>query len=322
MIDRYNPEIHLGTQPIRVLNNMIVFMFQNSHQNFHDEILAEIAEGKLNQELNLVTGEDAILIVPGSYRTPRIHIETKQIEIHETFLSYVWACSYSIYALYIQEIDFPKINQAIGYTKYPINQSIIRRATDLFAYASSLVIDFLPWEKDQLPNPELYNLDEKDLIEQTNTFYTEAVKFILAHEFAHLKFHVPQLSKETTDGKLLEFEKEADNFAIDTIIKGKLPNTQFLAPSRNIVIEIGIILGFIATLCLKGTTTGPKHPNAEDRLTNALTRLELANDHPCWGMACIGLQLWSNKFDLYLACDKTQSSRDQYFEIITLLKSR
>jgi len=314
LINHYNPEIHQGTQPVRVIHHMLLFMFQNTHSNFIFELSEQVNNKKVDNELNLIIGEDAI--ISSKKNTPRITSTDRKIEIHETFLSYLWCITYSIYVLYLETIDFPRINKKDGKNTYPINEENINKARELFDYGKSLIISYSVWNKENLPNPEIYFAEKRDYIEQTNCYYTEAVKFILCHEYTHAKLHIDQLSSNLNNSHFLEFEKEADNNAIDMLLQGK-----FRINSH--AIEIGIIIGLLSMFYFAPSTKGTKHPNSEDRLSNALERLNVEEDNHVWGIACLGLKLWAVQFNLSFDWGSNFSSyKELYYEIINQIKEK
>ncbi|TKK65434.1 hypothetical protein FC093_20195 [Ilyomonas limi] len=320
-INHYNKDIHLGTQPVRVIHHMLIYMFERTNPYFFQDLIEQINNGKLNNELNLIFGEEPIRIGNGKLRTPRVNHETKKIELHETFLSYLWCCIYSVFVTYVETIDYPKINHENGKEIYPISQENINKAKEVFNYARYLIMNFERWNKDELPNPEVYQAEKRDYVEQTNIYYTEAVKFILCHEFTHLKLHVEQIDNETTDTHYLAFEQEADNNAIDMMKKG-ISNSNTLSDiAHNLAIEIGIIFGILSMFFFYATTKGTKHPNDEDRLTNALERLELPENHYAWGIACVGLKMWDEQFEHYFTWRNNPISyKDQYYDIVRQIK--
>ncbi|HNY55930.1 MAG TPA: hypothetical protein PKI86_09900, partial [Chitinophagales bacterium] len=150
IINHYNKEIHQGTQPIRVLHHMNIFMFQNTHPNFITELTKAFEQHGFSKKLNINFGETNI------QSTPYIRCDNKSIYLDETFLSYLWCISHSIYAIYIQTIDYPRINKEVGFTKYKLSQEIENKAYELFDYGRSLIKIYSKWDIDHLPNPERY----------------------------------------------------------------------------------------------------------------------------------------------------------------------
>jgi len=315
MINRYNPDVHPGTQPVRIVHHMLTYMFAHSYLGFLDELKKEIEDGKLNPEIDLVFAEEAIRHDHG-YHTPRASKETRAIQLHETFLSFLWCVTYSVYVLYLETIDFPAINVLTGYDKYPVSDKEIELAKEVFEYGKSLIAYYSPWNKDNLPNPELFLAEKRTYPEQTNLFYTDAVKFILAHEYTHLKSHIDYIDENTPESYYLKFEYEADDTAIKNSLKGATPASVYAVCG-------GIVIGILSMLFFKATTTGEKHPNTEDRLTNALKQLPDVENELTWGLACIGLELWEAQFELNFEKPvDLKSKKEQYYHYIEQIKSR
>jgi hypothetical protein len=323
IINHYRENIHFGTQPIRVLNHMMTYMFQNTFPSFFEELKGEIDNGKVNSKLDLIHGRNSIKTPEGNLQTPRVNLDTKTIELHETFLSFLWCSTYSVYIQYLETIDFPRVNRLNGRIIYPVSQANIDEAKEIFNYGRSLIVDFQDWDKENLSNPEVYLAEKRNYVEQTSMYYTEAMKFILSHEYTHLKIHADQINEQTQISNYLAFEMEADNKAIDMLVAGYFPPEHFASEAQRLAITIGITIGILSMFFFRATTTGIKHPNAEDRLTNALERLNLPSYHEAWGIACIGLKIWDEQFGINLTWeDNPKSHMHQYYNIVEQIKQQ
>lgn len=316
IINRYVANTTIGTQPVRIVHHMLLHVFKNTHDEFMSEILQEIELGKLDRELLISLGEEPIRMGQGKMGTPKVNIETKKIEIHETFLSYLWCCTYSVYISYLEKIDFPAVNKSNGKIVHVISPENIKLAEQLFEYGKYLIVHFMPWDKHTLPNPEVYPAENRTYVTQTNMLYTEAMKFILCHEFTHIKLHVDQINETTQDSHYLNFEIEADNNAIELMKKG-------INSINQLAVENGIILAILSMFFFNAKTTGVKHPNFEDRLTNALERLDLNGNVHAWGIACMGLQMWDNMFGLnFKWTEEPISYQEEYYKIVAQIKEQ
>jgi hypothetical protein len=321
-IINHHSDTDLGSQPVRVIHYMLTYMFVNTHENFFDDLKKQVAEGKLSKEFQFVFADEPILM-HNRQNTPKVHNATKKIELHETFLSYLWCCTNAVFTLYVETVDNPRMNKLNGRITHPISDENIQKAQEIFNYAKSLIVDFTAWDKDNLPNPEVYLAEKRDYVEQTNVYYTEAVKFILCHEFTHIKYHLEQLDKATTDSHFLQFEIEADNNAIDMMKKGISKIETLLTVAHRLAIENGIIFGILSMFFFSASTVAKKHPHTEDRLTNALERLDLIDNPFAWGIACTGLQLWEQQFNLNFEWSKEPITfKEQYYLIIKQIKER
>lgn len=314
LINMYS-ENHLGTQPIRVTHNMLLHMFSNTYPSFPEKLQALVDQGKLNPTIH-VTFEEESIRSDGRSNTPFVNQQTRQINLHESFLSYLWCISYSVYILYVEKVDYPKVNKEAGEELYSISQEEITKADELFGYARSLIAYYSPWEKKQMPNPELYLAQHRDYVEQTNLCYTAAAIFILAHELTHIEKHIDQLDADTPESNYLRFEEEADQDAILHTIRIH----DQLGP---VAVNTGIVTGLLSMLYFSYNTTGERHPNVEDRITAALETLDINSNDPAWGMACVGLELWERQFSLNFDWLKDpDSSRTQYYYLIDQVKTR
>ncbi len=310
LINHYNAELHVGNQPVRVLQHMNTYMFTNTHVDFFKELTKAIEEHGFSKTIHINYGDTMI------EHSPYIRNADKSIHLDETFISFLWCVCHTVYTLYIQEIDYPRCNKLRGFEYYKVEQDKIDKANDLIAYAKSLIVDFTEWNKDELPNPEKYLAQNRDFIEQPNCFFTEAMKFILCHEYTHAIKHVDQInSGEIETSHYIEFEEEADFDAIELMKKGIYPSKM-----NELAIQIGITLGILSMFYFKATTTSTKHPNTEDRLVSALKQLELEDHSPCWGIALIGLNLWIEQFNLSYEWDKSLSDKDGFYSLIEQIK--
>jgi hypothetical protein len=311
IINHYNDKIHLGTQPIRVLHHVNVYWFQNLHPDFINELNDAFDKYGLSRTLDIKFGEHPIQF------GPHITVADKTITFDETFLSYLWCISHSVYTLYIQTIDYPRLNLQYGYERYKVSDKLIKKAKALFDYGKSLIVDFTKWDIDNIPNPEKYLAEERDFIEQPNIFFTHAVDFILAHEYIHAIKHIDEIRKGVYDkSSFIAYEKEADYEAVELMKKGIHPSQINL-----LGIHIGITIGILSMLYFNSSTKGSKHPNIEDRLVDALNQLNLDENSPCWGIALIGIELWAEQFGLNYKWDKNLSDKQAFDKVIAEIKS-
>ncbi|WP_291067446.1 MULTISPECIES: phage exclusion protein Lit family protein [unclassified Empedobacter] len=310
IINHYKEKYHFGNQPIRVLHYMNVYMFHMVHPTFVIELKKAIDIHGLSDKLDIIYGDEHIKF------TPKIRNHDKKILLHETFLSYLWCISNSIYTLYLEEVDFPKCNALAGFEKYKVEQEKIDKAIDLFAYAKSLIVDYVPWDKENLPNPEIYKAEERDFIEQPNIFYTHAIMFILCHEYIHAIKHIDIInSQKLEDSHFIEFEKEADFEAIELLKKGIMPTK-----INELGITVGVTIGILSMFFFRSSTSSIKHPNTEDRLTSALEQMNLSDDTPCWGIALVGIKLWAEQFNLEINISQDLTEKESYYDVIKQIK--
>lgn len=312
LINRYNANINIGNQPIRVLHHMNLWMFQNTHPDFPNELSLAFDKNGLSKTIDIVYGDSKV-------QGPFIRVQNKRIVLQETFLSYLWCITHSVYVIYVLKIEQPKINQQVGKEVYPENEEDLKKAEELFDYAKSLIVTYAKWDKETLPNPEIYLAQKRDLIEQPNCIYTEAVKFILCHEYTHGIKHLDILNsgKEIELSGYKKFEKEADSNAIELILKGIFPNR-----INELPIQIGITIGLLSMFYFKATTENKIHPKTEDRLVDAVEQMQISDNHDVWGIALVGLRLWDEQFGLDFKWKFEKTDKEQFYDLIKQIKEK
>lgn len=307
-----------GTQPIRVLFPIVIYMFQNTYREFSKDLMEAIAKGELNENLDIQYGEVSIWDDQnGRYRTPCLLNDSREIQLHETFCSYQWCVTYAVYVLFLETIDFPLVNKSLGYEKHPITKENIEKAKEVFSYGKFIIALYEVWNRDELPNPETYMAEKRDYVEQTNIFYTESIKFILLHEYVHAIKHISGMPQAPQNSYFLEMEKEADEVAMNMSLQGK-------NELNSLAIECGSILGILSMIFFRETTTGTKHPNVEDRLTWALEKMQIGDNEYGWAMACIGLELWAEQWGLHFNWDLKGEIpyKYLYYDIVAQIKKK
>jgi hypothetical protein len=177
---------HKGDQPIRVLQHNITHQFETTNPTFIELSKKVIKDNGLEPGIDYFINNDAITnLVDGHSQTP--YVKNKKIAIHETFLSYVWCISYSFLVLYDEAVAKPSQNNTAKRELFEIDEGRIKKAEQLFKYGISIIKTFTPWDKDKLPNPELFESNDAFWIEKANGLFVFAMNFILCHEFAHVE---------------------------------------------------------------------------------------------------------------------------------------
>lgn len=307
-------ESHKGTQPIRVLQEIITAQFENTYPGF-SELTKEVIE-KLSLQPSIAYHLNEFPIeyeVSGhKFQTPYVD-ENKAIHIHETFLSYVWCVSYSLTTLYDLTIYFKTEDFDIK-----ISNAKISKALDLLSYGMSLIKLFSEWDKEALPNPELYSIEDQNSIERANVLFILAMNFILCHEFAHVeKKHIDTLlSKRITAADKLEFEIQADNRAIELMRTG-------ITNAKKDGINIGILVGLSCLLFFQKTTVSQSgtHPDIDTRIHALLEYLKPEATDPLWGIAYLAYKLWDFKFSKsFVWATEFNSPKDLYYHFYNQLQ--
>ena len=132
--------------------------------------------------------------------------------------------------------------------------------------------------------------------------------FILLHEFAHqylghLEYNPTSSEESKTD------ENNADDYAIDKI-------AQNFSSERGTTYKCGIIAGISSLILLdKSLSGGDTHPDTDDRLKNAIEKMQLEDLDNLWGIASLTFRLWALKYDIDIECPQIV---DSYKELFTM----
>jgi len=280
----YNPATHVGSQPVRVLKWNVAHTLEYVHPDFPKEFHAVLARHGLKPCIAYDHSERAIVDSHSPDQLVPFVDENKQITIQETFLSMVWAMCYSHLALFEEQNSKPILNRIHGHN-HIIDQRAIQNGINIYRYGVSLVRNYTPWDKTNLPNPEEY--DAADIyIEKANGVFVLAMVFILCHEFAHIdRGHLDNYIPEA-DRPLAE--AEADDHAVQTMLRGATDT------SKQVNYAAGMLLGFCSLLTLRSQLASKTHPHLANRIEGVLQAQKLDDISPLWGIATMSFKLWDD----------------------------
>ncbi len=303
----YNSEKHTGEQPIRVLRNNLDKWFQETYPNFKEDVLDEaINKMGLHNAINVVNRLEKVQ-VPAGVGTFKI------ITVQETYLSYLWGLCYSLIFIYDKQIHQPKIDATYVITAELSNQ--IKKAHDLFTYSLSLIENYNPWNKDDLPNPEFCEPAE-EYIFKANGVYLHAINYVLLHELGHVALgHIDQdIENEgkgiaTSPEDILKGEYEADEYSIHKSLQGgsHLTNDRTIAA--------GIVAGICSFIFFDSSMKGGDHPDPDERLQKAIDSLNLEPEDNLYGIACLAMKLWSMHYKIDLKWPEIVDTYKELFDI-------
>lgn len=282
----YNPETHIGKQPVRVLKWNIAHYLEHVHSDFPHEFAALLQRHNLDPCIHYDYSEAAIIERWSSNKLVPFVDEKKRVTIQESFMSLVWCQCYSHMVLFEEQNSKPILSRLHG-QNYVIDRRVIRDADRLYRYGVGLVRKFIPWDTANLPNPEDY--DPADIyIEKTNAVFSYAMVFILCHEFAHidrghLDDYIPAADRPLA-------EMEADTQAVQTMLRGATDK------NKKATYGMGMLLGFCSLLTLQRELESSTHPHLGERIERVLRAQELDDISPLWGIATMSFRLWD---DLY-----------------------
>ncbi|MBN2087522.1 hypothetical protein JW758_04180 [Candidatus Peregrinibacteria bacterium] len=313
-IDYYNPECHKGSQPVRVLYQNTKHWFKYVYPEFKSTELQEVIDKfGLHDDINIIDREEKIAC-------PAFVGSFKIISIQETFLSYLWSLTYSLIFLYDKTIHEPRTIE--NYVMTSDVKEKAKKSHELFDYGLSLLNTFNPWDKENLPNPELYDRVYDDYIEKANGAYLHAVNFILVHELGHVALgHIDNDIESDTAGMkisndtLLADEMDADNFSFDRMFL----STEHL--TNNHTASVGLISALCSFIFFSTNMKGGDHPDPDKRLQSALEKLKLADEDNLWGLSCLAFKLWAMKHKLEFNWPQiTDTYKDLFYLTMTELE--
>lgn len=274
---------HTGEQPIRVLKHNISHRFENLHGDFAKEIQKMINSGKLFPGIHYHITPRALT----QKQMPFVD-ETGKVNIHETYMSYVWINCFSLFVMYEEGVAKPMQKKQGQANIQEVDVALLNITEELFQYGKSLIVAYSPWDKKYLPNPEEFSNEEEFYVLRTNGLYMYAMTFILAHEYAHIE--LDHFNKKNQSS--IEQEIEADKRAIELLLNCR-------DDKNKKTVEYGLLMGFVSMLFLKNNVYGKNtHPDIDERIKTYLAILDAPSEEPIWGIATLAIKLWDNQFQL------------------------
>lgn len=302
-------DTHTGEQPIRVLKHNLTTRLVERNEEYIKSLFSDF---KLDK--NIIYHVASLPL--SSRQTPFID-SNGQINIHETFQSYIWIVTYYLFVLHEEMVAIPDLKRRNMPVHKNQNLALVNEAKELFNYGKSLVRGFSSWDKENLPNPEYFdeNTEAGWYILRTNDLYVEVFNLILYHETAHAELeHIKQIKSRNlsnADRKLLELE--ADSRAIELLTSNR----------RNVkATDLSIIIALSSMLFFKNNLDGGSiHPNIDVRIENAVHLLKPDEESPVWAVLTIFLKVWSEQFLITLKEKQEYDSyKDLYYDYISQVR--
>ena len=302
-------ENHTGLQPIRVLKHNLTTRLLERKEEFI----------KLLQTSSHLS--ESIVYV--AYDLPLIKKQTPCVDkdgmiyIHETYLSYLWMISFSMFVLYEEGIAIPdQIKKGIPTHKRQ-NLELIGLTEELFDYAKSLITAYSKWDTEYFPNPEIFDEDTEEgfYILRANDLYVEAMNFILFHEIAHAELeHIKKRDANNLKGDSIKvLEMEADSRAISLLLENcRSP----------LVSPLAIIIGLSSMLFMgRDLSGGNEHPDVDVRIENAIKIINPTDNSPVWAFLVLFFKLWDKQFSHnFIENTHYNNFKEFYYELIIQAK--
>lgn len=267
--------------PIRVLQHNLISEFENMNPQF-----LKLAQRVMNRfDLHPGIGYD---VEEERAKSPAVLFG--QIRVQEPFLSYVWCMCFSLSVLYSESIVKQSIAQHRK-KKVKINMPLARHAYMIWEYSMALLTDYYTWP-DILPSPERYPRQYRQLIPKINGLYITAMKYVLAHEFAHIEFQHANADigdMDPNEASILH-ERQADERAIELVLEGR--NNE-----NTVTIRMGLLIGLCSILFTDNTAKKIRYPDTNERIDAILRIVKPDPQDAMWGIATLAYKLWGRHFE-------------------------
>ncbi len=311
----YNPDLHQGTQPVRVLEENLRVAFHTIHPQFVQQIENEVEAGRLRRTIRYRIGDEPI-----DFSMPCLNGDG-EIMLQESFLSYLWCISYALLTVNFFGMEKPLLaGKPIG--SLDVTGDDCTEAFCVLEYGLLLKSLFKPWPID-LTNPQFYPgpigglmTDADDLIPKANDVFLKAMEFIFCHEFAHAQLnHIGEI-KDMTQEEILQSSKQreyaADARAMELVFDSKDGRGDLVRSSAGVIAALAAILLFSSRI---SSTT---HPDQDDRMKTLLYMRNLDNNDQLWAFAVLAFWLFARKYQLPINWETRVTSLRECFDVLML----
>ncbi|PTY04235.1 hypothetical protein DB347_20270 [Opitutaceae bacterium EW11] len=258
-----------GDQLATVLGNNLVHTLEASDPAFVQTARDVITRFGLKPGIEIVKGKQPLRKVGAAC----VHDGTHQVQLSETFLSYLWCMSYSLLAFY---------DTLLSSDDSPVRT----KARQAFDYAMSLVSAYAEWP-DAVPNPVFGVAADQTLVEKVNAVFCYAANFVLLHEIGHVACGHTQVSAAVQPRwQLIDEERQADRWAWEHGFTS--PVTNQIQLTR----QFGGAVAVSALLMLNKALVHSRHPDSDERIKNALTVIAPEPVSHCRLLVLQGVRLW------------------------------
>lgn len=303
-----------GNFPVRILMKQFSLYFNNYSKSI-ENTLNDIKKFKVADKITWTTNDIGI---PFPYCS-RQNNGNWQIQVSETFLTYLWCISYFFFLQLERKAQQDNTNTYDPV--YLITDAMITRSETLLQWALSLKTEISPWDE-QLPSPlptALLIDSEPAYCWQVSETSCYALVFTLFHELSH------GVLKVDLSDNLKRQEQDADNLAMD-----------FMREPRSYIPRDHTILGILLSLtCPLLVLDSPKnlasktHPDPDIRIVNVLDYLVEKTDEKYESYQFLVVLVFRTFCLLHKINDRTvldggrkspQQMVDEYLEIFNSFK--
>ncbi len=270
----------IGNLPVRALKSCCEEWFANISKSLIEDVLNTIKYDNLNPIIDYNCDKNRILDIGD--------IKNDQIRLFENYNQFLWCTAYHLLVIFDNCIQKPMIEKTyIGKFSYDTKEEQI--ACAIFLAGRKLLTGYVQDVFYKLPNCEQVCEDFSDTIGNTNGIFVAGISFIVAHEFAHKYLgHTDEIMNNENS---VELELAADDFAIACI-----KNTFDREDGFNYKLGIITVLSSFLLMGKDSLIGGESHPDWDERMKNAIEKLEIIKGDALWGIAGFPMVMWMNNF--------------------------
>jgi hypothetical protein len=259
--------------PILALEHNIIHAFENARPGFTAQLLTAIETKQVLPEISLRLD----LTLPKGPRVTKVaEGHPAEIRLHVTHLEMLWGFIYAWTALYEEGIQKPNM-EAIRGESFPSDSSLLARAQSLLNWACAMSGTYAPWPP-ELPSP--LKSDEDAHAARTNSIFQQATAFLIAHEWVHVTSQHVRLQPGVagpSDVDAIEYEKDADNTAFDTLVDPQSDDDEKLLSAWAV---LSVLLSSYYLVRDRSRLKQHRHPELHHRIQHLLERLHFEGELP------------------------------------------
>lgn len=289
--------------PTRVLIPKIQSYFMELSPTIKEILKDEIEYNNLKNEILLHEDEEELSVFA--------EIDTsQQIHIYENYCSFLWAICYSLIVMFEEGLVLPTNNNEFDGTVGSDTKNL-EEAFELLNYGLSLKKEFTNWNHN-LPNPEIYNENNKCYIDKANSIYVAAKCFVIGHELGHQYFgHLTEEGKKDRGSeKYANDELIADSFALELLSKNALGN---YINTHNVgcICALGSIV-----LVNSNFDQGENYPDSKSRMKKLIEEMNIEDeDNMIWGYAALIFCIWDSLYDMSSVNGKWSTLKELFYAV-------
>ncbi len=305
--------------PVAGLWGNVIQVFENIDGISLNAHLDAVASGKVSGSISYYVGSEKV-------KTPFVDLETREINIQETYLEHLWAYIYSVFVMYEAGVQI-QLDSSEFDGSLMLDTPLLHRAKLLFDWSISLTYKHSKWDEG-LPNPRNIEFEEEKVyIEKTNEIFKYSVAYLLFHEFSHLTqghdsfflgVNVRDLN-ELDVAELVQIENEADQFAFDKLISSQSDEDEAWVKGLSIlfVVTSALLLSLAA-----GSPKQKIHPDLDQRVLNVINSLNLNTEESSfylWYLCCFSTRLYLLERSIYVPSGSYDTAQDAFHSLLEIV---